>query len=222
MAYKAHTLIAFGGSLSEVTTGDEIWECTIRAISPGGSELPLSDPGGYMDQIAGDLASWFSDSDNNMANGTTLAWLKVNNIGPDGRYSGGATNVHDYTPAIEAGVGQSVPSFCSLAFSWTTNRKRPPGAFGRIYPPNYTYPCIGSAISGVYQAKALATAVALLDVIRACSHDLQAIPVIASRVNATNTEITGVRVGNVYDYQSRRKNAVRETYTAQAWDSSCN
>lgn len=223
MAYRPHTLVAFGGALTEVSSRDEIWECTMRVIAPGGSTLPLGGAAeGYMNEIAAPLAAWFSDTDNHMADGSTLAWLKVNNIGADGKYSDSGTNVHDYNPVVAAGVGQSVPSFLSLALSWTTARTRPPGAFGRIYPPNYTYPATGSAVSAAYQAMARDTAVALLDVIRNCGGDLQALPVIASRANATNTEINGVRVGNVYDYQSRRKNAVRETYAAQAWDSSCN
>lgn len=224
MAYQPHTLIAFGGSLADVGAADEIWECTVRVISPGGSGLPLSDAAGYMGQVAGPLQTWFTTPAVGMSSKSTLAWLKVNNIAADGTYSAaGGTNVHDYSPPQNGGstAAQAAPAFCSLALSWTTNRRRPPGAFGRIYPPNFNYPMGGSAVSSASQTAAVGAAVALLDVLRNCDGSLGAIPVIASRVNATNTEITGCRVGNIYDVQRRRKNAVPETYQAEAWDSSC-
>jgi hypothetical protein len=223
MAYRPHSLIAFGGTLNAAATSDEIWECTIRAITPGGTELPLSDPGGYMDELAPGLATWFGAPGNGCWSGSHLTWLKVNNIGADGRYSDPTTHQHDYTSPVAGGTGgQAGPSFLSLAISWTTSRTRPPGAFGRIYPPNFTWPLSGgSTVSAATQDSARDSGVALLEFIRNCEGDLGAIPVIASKTNATNTEINGVRVGNVYDVQRRRKNAVRETYEAVAWDSSC-
>lgn len=222
MAYAPHTLVAFGGALNEIASGDEIWECTIRGYSPGGSKLPLSDPAGYMGQIHTALATWFGASTSGMYQGSTLKWLKVNNIGADGKYSDSTTNVYDY-PSPTAGyvATQKAPAFCSVAMAWTTSRTRPPGAWGRIYPPNPSYAVVGSAIASADQALVVTAAKNLLGVLRNCSGSLGFIPVIASKVNATNTEITGVRVSDVYDVQRRRKNAALITYNASAWNSSC-
>lgn len=222
MAYAPHTLVAFGGALTELASNDEIWECTIRVYSPGGSKLPLSDPAGYMGQIATPLGTWFALAASGMQSVASLAYLKVNNIGADGKYSDPTTNVHDYTTPVTGGVvGQQAPSFLSCAMAWTTNRTRPPGAYGRIYPPNFSYGFAGAKISATDQGKVVTAGKNLLGVLRNCAGSLGAIPIIASKANATNTEITGVRCSNVYDVQRRRKNAALVTYSASAWDSSC-
>jgi hypothetical protein len=157
-----------------------------------------------------------------MYSGATLKWLKCNNIGADGKYSDDTTHVYDYpspTPGYVA--SQKAPSFCSVAMAWTTDRVRPPGAWGRIYPPNPSYAPTGSFIQASDRALVVTAAKALLSVLRNCGGDISLIPVIASKVNATNTEITGVRVSDVYDVQRRRKNAALVTYNASPWDSSC-
>lgn len=225
MVYKPHTLIAFGGGLQEVSGFDEIWECTIRAVAaPGGvpNGNPLDEAGidQYMEHMAPLVSAWFSSAGAHNSSQVKLQWLKVNNIGADGRYTGDTTHVHDYTGTITGSSTPIGPSFLSIALSWTTARNRPPAAFGRIYPPNNTIaPAVGTSAITSSDQTALATAAgSLLAAVANRSGVIYAMPVIASAVGAGRNEpITGIRVGNVYDVQRRRKNAVRETYASMGW-----
>lgn len=221
MSYRPHTLVAFGGTLPETddTTQNEIWECTVRGYSPGGSQLPLSDPNGYMEQMAPALSAWFSNASHNMANTARLTYVKVNNINANGEYSDpGATNRHDFTPVAGGGV-HSMPSYLTLAFSWTTAFLRGPAHAGRIFPPNFVGNFAGAAVSQTTVDAAVAAATSLLDCLRQHDGDLGFIPIVASKIGAATHEIQGVRVGNIIDRQSRRRNAVAETYTAASWNS---
>lgn len=215
--YSPHTLVAWGGTLSD----GEIWQNGVRVV--GFEDQPLTESAcvEYMEGFAPDLSDWFSDDDNNMATDAALTWLKVNNIGPDGRYVNPTdTNVYDYSSPVPGISGQSAPDFCSICFSWTTALMRGPGHTGRIYPPNYTYTALGSRFSSAGQVRAVATAKALLTVMAHPSEGPNVTPVVASRVNGVLAHITGVRVGDVYDVQRRRKNALPENYESDSFSPS--
>lgn len=223
MAFSPHTLVAFGGGLTNGTTDDEIWQCGVRICKNDGSgnpDGPLDSPAAYMGAIATPLGDWFGDDDNQMSSASDLQWLKVNNIAADGKYSSsGATNQHDYETPVAGAVASHVPSMLTLAWSWTTAIARGPGHTGRIFPPvslpSQTSNELTSTVTGFMKA----AAAALLDVIfnESGAGDTSVVPVVASRVNATNTAVTGIRVGSVIDVQRRRKNALLEVYNSTVW-----
>lgn len=222
--YPRHTLVSFGGTLREVNAGDEIWSCNVRCFDgddgPGGQGVPDFDFTTALAALATALGTWYSDADNNMAGGANLAWVKLNHIGADGKYENkGTTFVHDYATPVAGGSTQVVPSYLSLCISWGTAKLRGYAHHGRIYPPNYTYNATGSAVSGADQLKAVATGQALLSAINISTGMNGGIltPAVVSPVAATWNNITRVVVGNIYDHQSRRRNAVAESYSAAAW-----
>lgn len=216
MAFAPHTLIAFGGKLTDrVSSVVDIWECTIRAVQLDSHDRPVSNPAGLMNGMADPLATWFTTAANKMSSAASLGYLKVNTIGPDGKYaSSGSTNVHDYATGIVGGAAPSHPYTESWCYSWGTAIKRGPGARGRIYPPNGTTQFGDSVIcTGAEQAAFLTSAQNLLKVINIGDGNSAAgAPVIASRVNATNTIITTIRIGRVVDSQRRRRSAIPENY----------
>lgn len=220
MVYKPHTLVAFGGDLgldwSATVPGPEIWECTVRIVdSVAGA--PLSDPAGYMANLHAALGTWFT-TQSLCGVGTGLRWLKVNNIGADGKYVDKTnTNVFDYAPALNGTQAQPLPYILGFVTTWRTARTRPPGAFGRIYLPNATTDTNGGVtISDIAAGSYADAGVSLLHVLRDAGDSVPAIPVVASRVDASNTPITHVAVGNVVDVQRRRKDAIPEAYQTRA------
>jgi hypothetical protein len=227
MAYAPHTLVAFGGTLSEQSGQDEIWECTIRGMDlPDGvpGNIPV-DEGGldtYLSEIATPLATWFAAAAHQMSSSSNLVYVKANNIGADGRYTSPTTHVHDYTTPVAGGVAGGVPSFLSVAYSWHTSRNRPPAARGRIYPPNFAVPIISgtSTIGAGDRAQQLAAALALLTLLQNHANTIWFAPSVVSKVGGAHQPINNVFVGSTYDVQRRRKYAVPELYTAEAFDDS--
>lgn len=225
MTYAPHTLIAFGGSLSERAVGDEIWQCGIRANVVGGSTIPQAKQATYLAAIQAGLSTWFASANAYHSPESKLAWIKCNAIGADGKYIYPTTTRYDYaTPVAGSGTTNGIPAFTNAVYSWTTAVARGVAARGRIYPPNVPTCAVGSTLSSTRITGFLAAAKALLSVIANSSSadpDLQLVPVIASAGGRAGTglnrAITGVRIGSIADYQSRRKDALPELYTTSAW-----
>lgn len=218
MVYRPHTLVAFGGTLAASFAGgtDDEWQCGIRGVQADVLADPVHDPVAYMNGLAPNLATWFADPASLMSTGATLDWLKVNTIGPDGKYVDPSTvNRHDYHPPIQGAIVPIVPDILVCAWSWRTAKSRGPGSHGRIYPPNNvtgSSPSMG--IGGTDRSRHLVAAQELMHWVGLGNGDLAEMqPVIASKVNATNTPITEIWIGSIYDVQRRRKGDEVEIYT---------
>lgn len=215
MAFAPHSRVSFGGTLSPSGFGDtgDIWQCNVSIVN--GSIGGGFDNGAYLEEIAGPLLAWYQAPANGLSIGAFLRWVKCNAINADGTYfDGNNTNVHDYPGDLTRGGAQPKnPDIISIATSWRTSKARGPGSHGRIYLPNNTYgETTDITIAPPDQLKAANAGKALLQVL-ANGPGITVTPVVASKVNATNTPITRVAVGSVKDVQRRRKNAIKETYT---------
>jgi hypothetical protein len=213
-------LVTMSGTLEEISPSDEIWQCGVH-LSAIPAPTGTVDLQTYVDTIATALGTWYSASGSAMCSTSHLTQLKAAYKDATGHYAF-APGVHTYgTPPAGNTATQGGPSFTSIAYSWTTGittGKR--GRFGRIYPPNYTYPPFGAAITGANAALAATAAKALLNILvnaggSGVLHNMT--PVVYSGVAGAAYPITGVRVGNVYDVQRRRKDAVPETYATVAF-----
>lgn len=219
MAYRPHTLIAFGGIIPSQTSTDEIWECTIRGFAGlrgQNTNLPLSNPDTYLAEVAPLLASWFAQSGSRIANVATLEYLKCNAIGADGRYSDGQSHTYDYSNLVSGATSQAVPSFLSLSYTWTTPKARGRAHLGRMYPPNFTYTLSsGAHVSPTDTTNAALAGRAFLQTIANATSATAALdPAVVSGLDGSFAPITGVRVGSVYDVQRRRKNQAVELYSS--------
>lgn len=225
MGYGVHALVAFGGTLAEKGSGDEIWQCGIRVLPPGNLFTPAQQ-NAYLASISTPLKNWWLATANGMRNDANLLWIKCNQIQDNGHYLYPTTSRVDFPPPVPGGGGApSLPAFISVAFSWTTALNRGLNSRGRIYPPNLgTFSGSGSLVPAATVAQALTSAKALLTVIAntaAADPAVRVVPVIAGPgrpgFDPAPQPITGVRIGNVYDVQRRRKNAVPETYSVSTW-----
>lgn len=167
------------------------------------------------------LLAWWTTHNAAFTTQAKLGWVKVNNIGPDGKYTNATSNTFDY-PEPTSGSGPSgIPFIINSATSWTTHLNRAgPGYTGRVYLPYGPSSRPDMLLTGSEQANYLAVGQDLLNVIQDTPGPDVMTPVVASKVNATNTPITGVRIGSVLDVQRRRKNAIQEVYVAGPWPAS--
>ena len=217
MAYAPHVYAAWGG---ELLNGD-IWGNGIRLMTATG-QLPEADVEDYLAAMAPGLSDWFAAAQSHHAPSASLTFLKLNNIGADGKYPPGApTHRHDYNPAVNGGGSGAGPAIVSTCISFKTAKARGTGANGRVYPPNFggTASATGKVTQAVID-DLVAAGGALLDAVSLYANPGavgRLIPVIASRKDASLTRITTVRVGDEFDVQRRRKNAVPEIYSSTAW-----
>jgi len=215
MAYQPHTKVSFGGGLGGGGGQDEIWNCNVNVTSIEGGPLG-NDQVAYMAEIAVNLGNWFHGAPYGMSTSATLQYVKVNDIAASGLYAdAGNTNRYDYSPYVLGGAAALQAPILGLCFSWTTAKGRGPGHRGRIFPPNFTYGTAGQMDVGVNDTGGAASSgKVLLSLLANPNGTIHAVPVVSSKVNATNTVITGVAVGNILDVQRRRKNALIETYSS--------
>lgn len=220
--YEPHTLVTFGGQLDETVANDEIWQCGVRGFTDGGVPVPAASlhdvalsilrgptgAGAGLEGIWGDVRS-------HLANTATLKWCKAVNIGPDGKYTS-EPGIAEMTP-VPGPATALAPSFCSIAISWETGFSLGKAVRGRIYLPNYGAALsIGSKIQDSVAADILAWSTVLLNTL---DTSLEAVPFHPNVVSKSGVhhQVTGSRVGNVYDTQRRRKDAVAETYISAGW-----
>ena len=217
MPFGPHLRIVMSGNLtSEVQA--EVWACAINAV-PGSGATTDFDGDAYLAAVHASLATWFHAPTSHIGATATLQFLKINAIGADGRYATPATpHTYEFSPEIVGAGTDNNPDIISLRTSWQTARRRGPGSHGGIYLPNYTLgDGVHMSVDPGGQAIARDAGKALLTLLSAPSGGLTVHPVIASKVDASNTAITGVTVGNILDVQRRRKNRLKETYLASPW-----
>lgn len=208
VVYTPHTLIEFGGSIVSAN-GNDIWACGLRVVD-NNALGPLPDPATYMESIASGLSSWFSASTHHIGPAATLLYLKVNNIGADGKYADKAnTNRHDFASVAGGASSTGTPAFIGLVGTWETANARGLAHRGRMYLPNYALSCSGNEVSTTLRDSVRSDYVSLYAVL--CTHfdtgANEAIGIVASGKNGAFNQITGVSVDTVVDVQRRRKNA---------------
>lgn len=217
MPYQPHTYITCGGGNIEVADNDEIWQVGIRGFNQGGGPVGQGQLQALAQHVAvGDdgntgLAQWFHAANSYNGNEAFLRWVKVANIGANGDYTGEPA-IYQFGTPIAGTAGGQAPSFCSVALSWTTGKSFGRARSGRIYPPNWATPrSYGAAITAAAQTNLVQSALQFLSSVDVSGDQYDFNPSVVSRSGVSNP-ITGVRVGNLYDVQRRRKNAVAETY----------
>jgi hypothetical protein len=185
MAFTPHTLVAFGGKLTNNTSPDQ-WQCGVRLaiLDPDGISwrAGLSDPQVYLNALHAPLLTWFQRALVTTAGSefatlradAYLDWVKVNNIDALGRYAD-PTTTHRWDYNGTSGGGGSVniiPPFVTAAVSLTTALARGRGHRGRIYLP-FSIPLSTTGyLTAATQAGCNGTVKALLNVLKAPTYTL--------------------------------------------------
>lgn len=217
VTFAPHTLIEFGGTIVSAG-GNDIWACGLRVLDTNAFG-PLPDPATYQESIAPSLSTFWSTSTHHIPAAATLQYLKVNNIGADGKYVDKAnTNRHDYSSVAGGAASTGAPAYVGLVGTWETGNARGLAHRGRMYLPNSALSCTGNEVSTTVRDAVRSDYVALFAVL--CTHFAaganSAVGVVASSKNGSFHIITGVSVDTVVDVQRRRKNATKGTRSTVA------
>lgn len=218
--YFNHTLVAFGGAVNVPVANSDVWTCTLRGGTSGGTQGPHSDPAAMLAALTTPLNAWWTTLANQLNPQFNLQWAKVNSIDNLGHYSSGPTNLYTY-PSPAAGGGstatltQLMPSNVTAVVTFLTTAARGRTSHGRISLPFALYatpggsPTLGTGLQTVI-SNATKALLALIQTAGNASGS-SFIPRVYSSVGAEMATINKLRVGNRMDTQNRRKNKVPET-----------
>lgn len=216
MPFPPHFLLAYGGSAS----GGEEWSCTVRLAGPsnGFGDLPEAD---LLPPAAVDVSTFVNDSTYKLPNTHKLEWVKLNKIGPDGRYLDPTSSHTHFYPTPPNGLYTCVhPHQVALVVGTMTEAERGFGSRGRFYLPGGAYAVtldavLGPVISDADRdavASAAASFMAALSSWPAGAADLRPHVMSSRGTLGAVRPITRVRVGRRLDVQRRRAGAQGEAY----------
>jgi len=187
----------------------EQWSCSIATRFVDGTFTDrLSD-------IAGFCNTWFTDADSYISHTVTLDSVKFNGFDlATGHQTTDPTNEHTYSPFLRAPSSLNrYPLGTSYRISLddgTRNRSHR----GGFFVPRTTMQIDDSGrFDSTQIGNALATAATLLDAIDGLSNFSVGV---WSRRNHAVTDVSRVRIGDVPDNISRRRNELREVYAEVA------
>jgi hypothetical protein len=224
MTYQRHWLLSWGGTLA---TRRDIWANNVRFMN---RETGSSDSIGpdrmetLLDDFVGDIRAWVTNLASYHSNQVQVTWVKFNEIGPDGRYVDQTTTHARYLsgtsgdfPVINGTSTNPCPAYQSVCITTTTDVERGPGSKGRLFIPQCSVPLdsFGQISTANLTQMAAAAASFFTDLGNEPSLDVTAVaPHVVSNVGNPGParRITGVKVGDVPDIISRRKNNIREVY----------
>lgn len=203
--------------------GADIWVNTLRFAVPGGGSPGIVDETALVADMANDIAAHVQSVDSGYSSRTQLEWVKFNQIDSLGRYADtGNTHVYEFATPVSGTQGTSYPAQVSLCVSLKTANARGYASKGRIFVPiPKTFSISGLGYIDAFNMQPVAASWATfisnlnnmpgLDTTGLAASVVSKVPV----TGAANP-VTGVRVGNVLDTQTRRRNAITETYSESA------
>jgi hypothetical protein len=178
------------------------------------------------DMIAAAWRTYFTNAASGFSGNYTTQTVKLASIGTDGKSNAADTIYSNLAPAaVGANNNGAFPPQIALVATLASTTARGVGAKGRMYLPGIFQPVDATGhISSTAQGNMLAQLVTFLRAVNSGLGNFESI-ILASHgsVNADgtpkvggrapiNTVVTSVKLGNVFDTQRRRRNALREVY----------
>jgi predicted secreted Zn-dependent protease len=209
--------------------GQEIWSTGFYLGLPGAN---APDPGTATAQaVAGHWQTFFTNPTSAINQGFKTLHVKVSQLELDGDVDLDMINIYDY-PSQITGTNNGPPQApqVSLAVTLTSDLQRGLAAKGRMYLPGINLPVFhdNPHISLTEQNGIATTLKTFFDGVNADSNIggnvvlaskgrkvKTADPKVYSYENGVIQNMTGLRLGNVYDTQRRRRNDIVETYVSR-------
>lgn len=145
MPYPTHWRVTFGGSF----WGVEEWSCSLRIADPSQSWTSDLNSANYarlnsqafVDDVAADVQKFFTSPNSLISNQARLDYVKMNQIGPDGRYVSPSQTMEKRWPSglASGGTASGVPQV-ALAVTLRSDRTRGPLSRGRFFLPTSAAP----------------------------------------------------------------------------------
>lgn len=220
MTYPEHYLFSFGGTMAG---GQEIWSNNVRFWT---DDLVVEADGAEMNalgKLETDLRALAANAGSKWSAGVRVEWLKFNRINEFGRYASTVesnTKFLNATTAFGGSAGNLVlPPQVAIAVTFRSELARGRASKGRLYIP---MPNVTTGNDGRVKPEDTASiALAYKTWIQAMGNwpgpDFNTIaPAVVSGVGTgAASYIRRVEVGNVFDTQRRRRNALVEVRASQ-------
>lgn len=209
----------FGGGVEEWSTG--FW------FGAENEDAALPDQA-LADGIKTAWVAFFTNNNSQISPNWQTTLVKCASHGTDGKSDANDTIYAAVSPAAGGTIGSTFPPQVSLAVTLTSNIARGLASKGRMYLPG-----VGMGIDGSGKTNPGATQ-ALADQVKTFFNAVNSLPannvvVLASHGQLTknaagewipkvggygpvNKAVQGIKVGNVYDTQRRRRNGLTESY----------
>lgn len=222
-AFKVNRVTISGDCFS----GGEIWS---TGFFIGSTSADAGDPAGSAQDIAEYWSTFWTTANSVISIYYRTLEVKVAQLGTDGKTDLASIDYYTLpTPVTGGGGGSAQPPQTSLVATLTSDVQRGLGSKGRMYLPG-----INSAVTNTGKVTATTpTNVSLnlktmFDAINADA-DIPGSVILASHghklttvpggdvtyIEPVNTLVTGLRIGDVYDTQRRRRNGLSEVYTTR-------
>ncbi|SRR6266545_1534979 len=210
--------------------GTEIWSTGFWTGNDA-SDLPgTSVPQATVDAVAARWQTFFTSANGNMYSGfktnmVKAAYWHTDLAGADVSY--GTPTYHLYSPVISGGgvVGAPYPPQIALVASLISGYRNGTASHGRMFLPGVNAPLDNATgrISSTYRTN---ISTAFQTFVNGVNTDT--VPGSAGKMilvgraafgtlsphEAKNAYVTGLKIGDLYDTQRRRRNGIRETYAA--------
>jgi hypothetical protein len=177
------------------------------------------------DDIAAAWKSFFILASSYISQQFTTTLVKVSSVGTDGKSNPEDTMFATLTGAIGQRVEPPFPPQIALVATLTSAKARGVGAKGRMYLPGVIAPLEGnghlttSMVVGIMNnlktfLNAVNASTATNNVVMLASHGSinKDGSIKVGGASAINKAVVGLRLGNVYDTQRRRRNGLSEAY----------
>lgn len=176
----------------------------------------------FTDAVRDAWTTFFTNGLNGIAQLYKFTAVKAVRLAKDGRYDGSAIAESFPAAAVSGGSGGSPnPPQVALVATLIGGSGKGYGGKGRMYLPGIRLPIGDDGHIPQNSCQTIATNLAAFFNTINGSFDAPGNVINVSRgnskllgVGARNVNVNGVRVGNVYDTQRRRRNALAETYYA--------
>lgn len=219
MTYEPHVLLQWGGDL----TAGEIWSNGLRidlgVLNAAGRqnwcEAAITD-------CSNDVSAFVARAASHLGTKCKLRFVKLNPIGPDGRYEsedGTVARYYNTVPYPSGTGGVYLPHQCATVATLATDHTRGRASHGRIYLPTAS---IG--IQDSNQQMSAADAIAIADSVKTLVNDLNNLPGLDILVGnpqvcvysalgspGPHRAVTHIEVDERLDVQRRRANSAITT-----------
>lgn len=181
------------------------WSMSLFDPAPGPTPVPDEVPSAVADAVR-----VFHTTANITTQSAALRWIKLNQIGIDGRYTQDTTVRYDYPNPFPVGTAATiVPPQIALAVTLLTDSERGTASRGRFFVPLPARQ--PSSLGRLAESDALAYANAAAVMVNSINAAMDPYRVVIASDSGTGRfrTVTGVRVGRVLDtIRSRRRSFI--------------
>jgi hypothetical protein len=175
----------------------------------------------FTDAVRDAWETYFETSNHVISQHYTFNQVKAARLGTDGKYDGSDVAVSFPAGSVVGGYGgQVMPPQIALVATLIAGSGKGLAGKGRMYLPGVSATVDATGHIGGTVPQLIATGLATFFNTINASFDAPGSVINASKghknflgAGARNVPVNGVRVGNVYDTQRRRRNALAETYS---------